>query len=334
METHLDSPTGRNVKPSKANNSQSNGNENDKESNNTVDNLGESTSMHPPSTSSCTPGLSPYMHHYMMQAYEQRVPPSSSSQFASSSSPYDTPPRKRHHRSPSDSSIRASVLRDGSKPERDSPLSLTYSHPNTPPPHQDYPRHSTPPSSLRYDVGGEGSTVLAPSNSTTVVPAASFDRAAAVESDNSPNVWNSSSSCPEDLRIKLESPASERVKSEWGYNEGNPPMESTPEIVPSNVWQPTSGTSTKLCTAHKGAATATTPDGKKLQCPFCERLYGYETNLRAHIRQRHQGIRVPCPFCTRTFTRNNTVRRHIAREHKTELSLKAFQQTQVQNHNQ
>ncbi|XP_033229702.1 zinc finger protein chinmo [Belonocnema kinseyi] len=74
------------------------------------------------------------------------------------------------------------------------------------------------------------------------------------------------------------------------------------------------------------AGTVTTPDGKKLKCPFCERLYGYETNLRAHIRQRHQGIRVPCPFCTRTFTRNNTVRRHIAREHKTELSLKAFQQ--------
>jgi len=56
--------------------------------------------------------------------------------------------------------------------------------------------------------------------------------------------------------------------------------------------------------------------GKKLKCPFCERLYGYETNLRAHIRQRHQGIRVPCPFCTRTFTRNNTVRRHVAREHR------------------
>lgn len=74
--------------------------------------------------------------------------------------------------------------------------------------------------------------------------------------------------------------------------------------------------------------------GKKLKCPFCERLYGYETNLRAHIRQRHQGIRVPCPFCSRTFTRNNTVRRHIAREHKTELSLKAFhnqQQQQVLN---
>ena len=56
--------------------------------------------------------------------------------------------------------------------------------------------------------------------------------------------------------------------------------------------------------------------GTKLKCPFCERTYGYETNLRAHIRQRHQGIRVSCPYCPRTFTRNNTVRRHVAREHR------------------
>ncbi|XP_055635355.1 zinc finger protein chinmo isoform X2 [Toxorhynchites rutilus septentrionalis] len=63
-------------------------------------------------------------------------------------------------------------------------------------------------------------------------------------------------------------------------------------------------------------ADGSLPPGKKLQCPLCDRQYGYETNLRAHIRQRHQGIRVPCPYCSRTFTRNNTVRRHIAREHK------------------
>ncbi|XP_014486679.1 PREDICTED: hormone receptor 4 [Dinoponera quadriceps] len=76
------------------------------------------------------------------------------------------------------------------------------------------------------------------------------------------------------------------------------------------------------------AGTVSTPDGRKLKCPYCERLYGYETNLRAHIRQRHQGIRVHCPHCTRTFTRNNTVRRHIAREHKdVAFNLKAFQQS-------
>lgn len=54
------------------------------------------------------------------------------------------------------------------------------------------------------------------------------------------------------------------MKTEWCYSEGNTPMESNPEIVPANVWQPNSGASTKLSTAHKGAATATTPDGKFL----------------------------------------------------------------------
>lgn len=202
METHLDSPTGRCSKQTKANVTQSNGSENDKETNST-ENVGESTSMHPPSTSSYTPVLSPYMHHYMMAAYEQRVPASNSSQLVASSSPYDTPPRKRHHRSPSDSSIRASVLRDGSKTERDSPLSLTYSHPNTPPPHQDYPRHSTPPNTLRYDVSGESNSILTPSNSNTTNTAASFDRPAAVESDAPPDVWNSSSSCPEGKSFEI-----------------------------------------------------------------------------------------------------------------------------------
>ena len=73
--------------------------------------------------------------------------------------------------------------------------------------------------------------------------------------------------------------------------------------------------------------------GTKLKCPFCERTYGYETNLRAHIRQRHQGSRVPCPFCHRSFTRNNTVRRHIAREHRHQVNPKMiptkFGQTKV-----
>lgn len=351
LEPRVDSPTGRCPKQTKLNVAPSSGSsETNKESSGGANESpggggGESsTSMHPPSTSSYTPVLSPYMHHYMMAAYEQRVPPSSSSQAVLSTSPYDTPPRKRHHRSPSDSSVRASVLRDGSKPERESPLSLTYSHPTqgpgTPPPHSDYVRHPSSPSVSRYESSGDNSTNVTPSNSATTVTAASFDRSAAVESETPQDAWNSSSSCPEDLRVKLESPA-ERIKSEWCYNEGSGSAaavahENTPAdiLTPVNVWQANSGASTKIAAAHKGATATTTPDGKKLQCPFCERLYGYETNLRAHIRQRHQGIRVPCPFCTRTFTRNNTVRRHIAREHKTELSLKAFQQTQVQNHNQ
>lgn len=72
--------------------------------------------------------------------------------------------------------------------------------------------------------------------------------------------------------------------------------------------------------AANGEPTSGT--GTKLKCPFCERTYGYETNLRAHIRQRHQGIRVPCPYCHRSFTRNNTVRRHIAREHRHQINPK------------
>lgn len=83
--------------------------------------------------------------------------------------------------------------------------------------------------------------------------------------------------------------------------------------------------------AASGEPTSGT--GTKLKCPFCERTYGYETNLRAHIRQRHQGIRVPCPFCHRSFTRNNTVRRHIAREHRHQVNPKMiptkFGQTKV-----
>jgi len=76
--------------------------------------------------------------------------------------------------------------------------------------------------------------------------------------------------------------------------------------------------------AANGEPTSGT--GTKLKCPFCERTYGYETNLRAHIRQRHQGIRVPCPFCHRSFTRNNTVRRHIAREHRHQVNPKMIPQ--------
>lgn len=75
-----------------------------------------------------------------------------------------------------------------------------------------------------------------------------------------------------------------------------------------------------------GNGDPTSGTGTKLKCPFCERTYGYETNLRAHIRQRHQGIRVPCPFCHRSFTRNNTVRRHIAREHRHQVNPKMIPQ--------
>ncbi|XP_071448596.1 zinc finger protein chinmo [Hetaerina americana] len=157
-------------------------------------------------------------------------------------------------------------------------------------------------------------------------------------------------SCPEDLRIKSEpgiggvgwlrgvAPTDEAVVKGEGEGGGGRfegggaqplhatagPTSAAVAAAAAALWN-SGGTGGGAKGSHKSGSTATA-DGKKLKCPFCERLYGYETNLRAHIRQRHQGIRVPCPFCSRTFTRNNTVRRHIAREHKTELSLKAFQQ--------
>ncbi|XP_047987004.1 zinc finger protein chinmo isoform X1 [Leguminivora glycinivorella] len=121
----------------------------------------------------------------------------------------------------------------------------------------------------------------------------------------------------EDLRVK-----NENDYHTSGYNNASPPAATMPPnyhdkpLPTSPVPKPTTDMTwpTKMITSKSGGIA--TPDGKKLKCPYCERLYGYETNLRAHIRQRHQGIRVPCPHCSRTFTRNNTVRRHIAREHR------------------
>lgn len=253
-------------------------------------------------------------------ASSEELPPSTSSSVYTPYMPYvggyyGDPPRKRERL------VRASVLRDGSK--GDSPL-------YTSPPH-----FSPPPYSRHND---------------------DYDRTAAVETpppaaQPPPDLWRSPS-CPEDLSVKVEPPGSggttgggtAGVKSEWSNYGGSTPSGEGEEGgggggIPPPPWQGSKVSSGQQqqppSTQHK-MTPATTPDGKKLQCPFCERLYGYETNLRAHIRQRHQGIRVPCPFCSRTFTRNNTVRRHIAREHKTELSLKAFQPqpSQVQNHNQ
>jgi hypothetical protein len=217
--------------------------------------------------------------------------------------------KRAHHNNPnttpvSDSlGVRASVLRDGSRPERESPLSLTYSS------------HS----SAHLENSHQPQT-----NNTGPVDATT-------SSHHYRNV--TTNNCGEDLRIKSE-PATtapnsgEFPKNTNATNEWKTPDNGTTPPSPSNH-------SWKIDTSHKNVVSTLTPDGKKLQCPYCERLYGYETNLRAHIRQRHQGIRVPCPFCARTFTRNNTVRRHIAREHKTEIAVKSnptFPQTA--NHNQ
>lgn len=281
--------------------------------------------------------------------YEQRVPLSPSH--------YDPPPpRKRHHRSSSEvmqdaaaaAAVRASVLRDGSKPSgKLSPLSLAYrpsgsqqqnQQPPPPPPPPPEPELKSEPDKayvqsphhMRYDSAADPNPAATP---------VTYDRTAAVDVDATDPVGcdsrrssvDTGSSCPEDLRVKLEISGShsedQHTSSTAMYADTS--AEQTPEMIPINVWN--SGANMKV-SPQKGSSIATA-DGKKLKCPFCERLYGYETNLRAHIRQRHQGIRVPCPFCSRTFTRNNTVRRHIAREHKTEYSLKVFQQAQVHNHN-
>ncbi|CAH1183373.1 unnamed protein product [Phaedon cochleariae] len=298
---------------------------------------------------SYSPSMSPYMHQqhlyrhqYPDQQQQQRCPTSGTAH------PYD----RRPQRSPTDSaraslcspnesarrrspntvmqeSVRASVLRDGSRaagrPGSPGPLSLGY-------------RPSSSSSSLPGQEGaqegaGEGGGQTCVEGMGTEVAA------------RDPG-------CPEDLRMKMDPAASQQDESPsstagGGNGSGGGPNSSTgggpngfigpqtkynhdrdKDLIPASLWSTVAG---KL--SHK-TGTVNTPDGKKLKCPFCERLYGYETNLRAHIRQRHQGIRVPCPFCSRTFTRNNTVRRHIAREHKTELSLKAYQQTQQQHQQQ
>ncbi|VVC41508.1 BTB/POZ domain,Zinc finger C2H2-type,SKP1/BTB/POZ domain [Cinara cedri] len=203
--------------------------------------------------------------------------------------------------------VRASVLRDGSRPEHESPLSLTYN----------------PHSSAHLENSHQPQTNNSgPVDATTSV-------------HNYRNVTSNSSNCGEDLRIKSESVSVPTSAAEFPQNVNTPTNEwKTPDNGPTPASSP-NHFNIKIDTSHKNIVTTLTADGKKLQCPYCERLYGYETNLRAHIRQRHQGIRVPCPFCARTFTRNNTVRRHIAREHKTEIASKSnptFPQTA--NHNQ
>ncbi|KAL3280829.1 hypothetical protein HHI36_004060 [Cryptolaemus montrouzieri] len=286
---------------------------------------------------SYSPSMSPYLqsHHHYRQ-YDQRIP-SSGSAFENLNN------MKRSQRSPtSEQSLqdRASVLRDGSKsgrPGSPGPLSLAY---------RPSPSSSCPfPSQPSQEADAPPENRFDPDPATALI---------CPESDSA-NMCQDPG-CPEDLRMKMEpsikqereEPASSTGGCGSGNGSSNAPSSNAngslgkrsnynheidkSDLIPTSLWN------TVAAKVNK-AGSVNTPDGKKLKCPFCERLYGYETNLRAHIRQRHQGIRVPCPFCSRTFTRNNTVRRHIAREHKAELSLKAFQnqqhpqqQPQVHNH--
>ena len=69
--------------------------------------------------------------------------------------------------------------------------------------------------------------------------------------------------------------------------------------------------------------------GSGLKCPFCERLYGHKTNLRAHIKEDHFGLRVACPYCPKLFTRPNTARRHLMKEHPGKMIPKTFKKVRV-----
>ncbi|XP_050670575.1 zinc finger protein chinmo-like isoform X2 [Leptidea sinapis] len=170
---------------------------------------------------------------------------------------------------------------------------------------------SSPGASARYEENPDSSMPNAIKNN-------GYDRSASANEEMGDRLNNEQGA--EDLRIKSEIEYT-------GYNNSPPPPvpiptsnyhekpHETSPVTPKpspDIWP------AKIITSKSGGIA--TPDGKKLKCPYCERLYGYETNLRAHIRQRHQGIRVPCPHCSRTFTRNNTVRRHIAREHRHQVT--------------
>lgn len=292
-----------------------------------LDNNGSNSHQQSSPSPSYSPTVSsPYMHphHYR---YDQRM------QNAGNAASFE----KRPLRSPNEilqESVRASVLRDGSKaagrPGSPGPLSLAY-RPSSSSSNLPGQPEADAPSENRFDPD-PGTALICPESNTS-------DRC-------------QDPGCPEDLRMKMEPgmqqdepPSSTAGGGSNGGGGGNVLNSSAGAAANGSIgpqtnynhdrdkdllplWSTVAG---KL--SHK-TGTVNTPDGKKLKCPFCERLYGYETNLRAHIRQRHQGIRVPCPFCSRTFTRNNTVRRHIAREHKAELSLKAFQQNQQQQQQQ
>ncbi|KAH8317581.1 hypothetical protein KR074_000962 [Drosophila pseudoananassae] len=240
------------------------------------------------------------------------------------------PLRKRALRSPyAEQEQRGSVLRDGSK----NSLSECPSPINKPPYHRPSSSASSTapteadtmhserasPQSSRYE-NHSPSTTAGNGNATS-----GLDRIVKSERNNgSANEANdddrelmdeSTDNGAEDLRVKLENsnysppppPNSntssttpnallENLKNADGSLSGNLAASIAPADM-LNVWN---------ATKMNNKNSVNTADGKKLKCLYCDRLYGYETNLRAHIRQRHQGIRVPCPFCERTFTRNNT----------------------------
>ncbi|KAM8716006.1 hypothetical protein ACLKA7_002967 [Drosophila subpalustris] len=258
---------------------------------------------------------------------------------------FNEPLRKRILRSPyAEQEQRGSVLRDGSKNSSECPSPI-----NKPPYHRPSSSASSTapteadtmhserasPQSSRYENHSPSTTAgngNAPSGLDRIVKSERNNGSANEANDDERELMDESTdNGAEDLRVKSEnsnySPPPqnsntssttpnallENLKNADGSISGNLAASIAPADM-LNVWN---------ATKMNNKNSVNTADGKKLKCLYCDRLYGYETNLRAHIRQRHQGIRVPCPFCERTFTRNNTVRRHIAREHKQEIGLAA-----------
>ncbi|KAG5676152.1 hypothetical protein PVAND_006001 [Polypedilum vanderplanki] len=226
-------------------------------------------------------------------------------------SPYE-PARKRHmknlYTNTDQQETRGSVLRDGSKTSTGSPSPISSKTGNYRPassgssaaPEADtmQTERDSPQQSNRYENHSPSTTQGNGTSSTS-------ERDERNGTDKATDLNIKHETGAEDLRMKMEM---RQLQSPIGPSTA-PPTPTTP-IAPYSTDR------------SKGMPVGL--EGKKLQCPLCDRQYGYETNLRAHIRQRHQGIRVPCPFCSRTFTRNNTVRRHIAREHKHQQIVTPF----------
>lgn len=139
----------------------------------------DSESMGPPSSpaSNASYSSSYQMYH---KGYDQRVSVSMNHPLPSG---YDLLPRKRHQRSPNDSINRATVLRDGSKPERESPLQMGYTPPPSSAPHHYDP---LPPSIPPPVISADGTAA-----------AGSFERSGNVEKSPSPQPWHPNSNFAE-----------------------------------------------------------------------------------------------------------------------------------------
>lgn len=219
------------------------------------------------------------------------------------------PARKRHLKSPyMEQENRGSVLRDGKASTGSaSPIGKTpgyrpaSSGSSAAPTEADtlQVERDSPQQSNRYDNHSPSTTQTGNGTSST---SERDERNGTDKAKDILNIKNEETGA-EDLRVKME-------------------IRQMQSPLATNTTPPTPTTPVAAYATGKGLPGGL--EGKKLQCPLCDRQYGYETNLRAHIRQRHQGIRVPCPYCSRTFTRNNTVRRHIAREHKHQTLVQSF----------